>query len=201
MPPVSPEMVAALQEKLKAKLLNQAPYPKPVLPEPIRLADYKDDVTTILEDDQASPMLLSPANDNYYKLSEFIQAMNPYGGQAILFPDLEFASSIDRTDIETLQQKLGIQVAGWLRRSYAQKPKSSSDEEMNVAERQQCFYWDFRYPDDPETKDAHGNIQHGGEMLNVQITKALRIPFIYRREDKTLLLGHLLIGYEGAGSM
>jgi hypothetical protein len=169
-----------------------------VEPAPLNLGGYKDEVTAILEKDPTA--LLNDANDNYYKLSEFIQAMNPYGGQAILFPDLAFQSTAQRTDLTTLQSERGIEVGGWLRSFHAQNPKSSSDEEMNVAERHQCFYWDFRFPDDP-TPNAAGTIQHGGAMKNLQITKAIRIPFIYRRADATLLLGHILIGYEGAGSM
>jgi len=194
--PALPEVVAALQ----GKLINQRPYvpPSPPPPEPIRLADYQDAVTEILANDPTA--LLNDANDNYYKLSEFIQAMNPYGGQAIIFPDLGFTNTADRTKLTELREQRGIEVAGWLRASHSQNPKSSSDTEMTIADKTQCFYWDFRFPDDPTHNDGDP-VPPGGEMRNLQITKAIRIPFVYRRADTTLLLGHLLIGYEGAGNM
>jgi hypothetical protein len=62
--PVPPEIVAALQAQLKAKLLNQRPYPAPVEPDPVNLGAYKDEVTVILEADPAA--LVNNANDTYY---------------------------------------------------------------------------------------------------------------------------------------
>jgi len=199
--PISQALIDELKAKLTAKIIDGRPYLPPAikdLGEPINLETYKDQVTAVLAEDETK--LLNGANTNYYKLSEFIEAMNPYGGQAIIFPDLDFASTDDRLKIADLRAKKGIEVAGWLRGYHSQKPKKSSDEEMTLVDEAQCFYWDFRYPDDP-THAEGAEPPHGGEMKNLQITKAIRIPFVYRREDALLLLGHILIGYEGAGSM
>jgi len=196
-------MIDQLKADLTKKLIDQRPYipfPMPDLGRVIRLADYEATLELILADAEARDTLVTEATTNYYKLSEFIQEMNPSGGDAIVFPDLAFASSDDRLKLEKLRAERGVEVAGWLRAYHADKPKSSSDLEMTLPEKVQCFYWDFRYPDDP-AKENLTDPTTVGELKNLQITKAIRVPFVYRRPDKQLLLGHILIGYEGAGSM
>ena len=144
--------------------------------------------------------LTGAAGSRYNTLATFIRAMNPYGEQVIAFPDLELAGAAEITNLTGLREERGIEVAGWLRKSHAAVPMESSDMDMTLENKQECFYWDFRFPDDPTP--VGGTVPKGGDSRNLQITKAIRIPFIYRQANTgKLLLGHLLIGYEGAGGM
>jgi hypothetical protein len=199
-----------IPESLKADLMKKIQQDRLIPPpaqalhgvhaEPtVNLGELKPKVTALSPEDLE--LLTVEANGNYNEVIKFIREMNPYGDQVIAFPKFDFTSNFDRTDIETLADDKGIKVAGWLRRKYAQAAEQSSDMEMSLADKNQCFYWNFRYPDDPKVVDEE-NPPKGGEMMSLQITKAVRIPFVYRRsKDGTLLLGHIVIGYEGAGSM
>jgi hypothetical protein len=164
--------------------------------------------------------LIDGANGTYVDLGRFIQAMSPYGGELIMFPDLRFDDSTDRTDVSALKRDRNIEVAGWLRSNDVGNPDWSSDSEMSLRDKQECFYWDFRFPDVADTNEVEaslvasqvsslvvgnprGEIPKGGQMMNLQITKAIRIPFLYRQNGEgrngRLLRGHLVIGYEGSG--
>jgi hypothetical protein len=167
--------------------------------------------------------LIDDATGRYVDLGRFIQAMNPYGAQVVLLPDLKFDDSSDRTDLLALKRDRNIEVAGWLRANDVSNPKASSDSEMTLRVKQECFYWHFRFPDVADTSElenaladggnadvvtgitARGEEAKGGQMMNLQITKAIRIPFIYRQYQEgrngRLLRGHLVIGFEGAGGM
>lgn len=161
--------------------------------EPIDLQALAARVTAALAADPGA--LKGDAATKYEQITEFIKALNPYGEEVVAFPSLEFENTAQRVDLANLHGR-GIDVAGWLRHSHSEDPMSSSDMEMMLANKDQCFYWNFRFPDDPAGADPKG-----GDMKALQITKAIRIPFIYRRGDQKLLLGHIVIGYEGAGSM
>jgi hypothetical protein len=181
--PIPQALLDALANKLKGEAVD--------------LSALADEVTQLLANDPTA--LVSDASTKYNQITSFIRAMNPYGEQAIAFPSLAFANSAQRVDLANLKDR-GIEVAGWLRLHHSEHPASSSDMQMTLADKAQCFYWDFRFPDDPSHADG-APIPKGGEMKNLQITKAIRIPFVYRRADGVLLLGHILIGYEGAGGM
>jgi hypothetical protein len=179
-----------------------------------------------LRDDEAGEFakLINGANGAYVDLGAFIQAMNPYGDEPVHFPDLTFDDTRDRNDLYKLWRDRRIEVAGWLQQYHASNPKESSDTEMTLAGRRECFYWDFRFPDvvdsrdleetlfkdgaDPTHKQVIGYTDEGieprgGQMLNLQIVKAMRIPFVYRQKgagrNGRVLVGHIVIGYEGAG--
>jgi hypothetical protein len=187
--------------ELRRKLIDQRePAPKAPEPDqpPVNLADHQKAVSDLSPADLAE--LTTAAGSRYNVLATFIRAMNPYGEQVIAFPDLALAGAAETTDLTTLREERGIEVAGWLRMAHAAAPVESSDMDMTLEDKQECFYWDFRFPDDPTPVD--GVVPKGGESRNLQITKAVRIPFVYRQATTgKLLLGHLLIGYEGAGGM
>ena len=147
----------------------------------------------------ASPASRPPATTTTNDL-EFIRGMNPYGEQPVMFPNLSVDDDEEYKDLAEvgLQGRRGRRVAPQELRRRCQGGERRHDD---VAQKQECFYWDFRFPDDP-TPDGAGNVPKGGPMRNLQITKAIRIPFVYRQATSgQLLLGHLLIGYEGAGGM
>jgi hypothetical protein len=187
--------------ELRRKLIDQrepvSTAPAPELP-PVNLADHERAISALSPADLAE--LTTAAGSRYNALATFIRTMNPYGEQVIAFPDLALAGAAEITDLTVLREERGIEVAGWLRKSHAGIPMESSDADMTLADKQQCFYWDFRFPDDPTPVD--GVVPKGGASRNLQITKAIRIPFVYRQSTSgKLLLGHMLIGYEGAGGM
>jgi hypothetical protein len=200
--PLNPETL----KKLRAKLIDQRPPPPlplnfPIAPEPpIDLSTLEAEVSALPAAELQNEIRY--AGGRYGRIDDFIRAMSPYGTQVIAFPNLQFATTSDLTDLTALRDERGVEVAGWLRKKHAGDPSESSDERMTLAEKQQCFYWDFRFPDDPEPNDLDGgDPPKGGRMLNVQVTKAMRIPFVYRQAGTgQLLLGHILVGYEGAGS-
>jgi hypothetical protein len=185
-------------QTLRNKLTNQTPYGEPPPPEAINLAPIAAAVTALSPEDRNA--LIQAAGDNYDVISTFIRGMNPYGEQPVMFPNLSVDDDEEYEDLAEWASR-GVEVAGWLRKNYAGDAKEESDATMTLAQKHECFYWDFRFPDDP-TPDGSGNVPKGGPMRNIQITKAIRIPFVYRQATSgQLLLGHLVIGYEGAGGM
>jgi hypothetical protein len=188
-------------KELRRKLIDQR---EPASPgsahgrPPVKLADHEQAVSALSEDDLAE--LTGAAGSRYNTIATFIRGMNPYGEQVIAFPDLALSGAAETTNLTALREERGVEVAGWLRKAHAADPVESSDMDMTLENKQECFYWDFRFPDDPTP--VNGVVPKGGESKNLQITKAVRIPFIYRHESTgKMLLGHLVIGYEGAGGM
>jgi hypothetical protein len=115
---------------------------------------------------------------SYNQLGQFIRRQNPYGRVTTLpsLPvELEFSDGL-------------IKMAGWLRDNNVGTPKSSSDDEMTVAEKQQCLHWDY-----PTSNQEW-------ELKNYRVTKALLIPYRYNREDNgEEMCAYFLVGYIGAG--
>jgi hypothetical protein len=192
--PVPVELVNDLLKKIRQDRLILPNLIPPGDGPTVNLGELEPKVTALNAADMAE--LKGKASTSYDQITKFIRDMNPYGKDVIAFPPLPIDGAFDLTNISELREKTGIKVAGWLRKNYSDQAELSSDMEMTLAQKNQSFYWDFRYPEDPT--DAEPN---GGEMMNLQITKAVRIPFVYRRDDGKLLLGHIVIGYEGAGSM
>jgi hypothetical protein len=195
--PLSAEHLKELRRKLIDQREPASNAPAPGQP-PVRLSDHEQAVSALSKGDLAE--LTAAAGSRYNVLATFIRDMNPYGEQVIAFPDLALAGASEATNLAVLREERGIEVAGWLRKAHASEPVESSDMNMTLENKQECFYWDFRFPDDPSPID--GVVPKGGESRNLQITKAIRIPFVYRHASTgKMLLGHLVIGYEGAGGM
>jgi hypothetical protein len=195
--PLSAEHLKELRRKLIDQREPSWKAPTPTQP-PVKLADHERALSALSAAELAE--LTTAAGSRYNTLATFIRSMNPYGEQVIAFPDLALAGDAEITNLTALREERGIEVAGWLRAAHAADPVESSDMDMTLENKQECFYWDFRFPDDPTPVD--GVVPKGGESRNLQITKAIRIPFVYRHaNDGRLLLGHLVIGYEGAGGM
>jgi hypothetical protein len=140
--------------------------------------------------------LTTQAMGSYDSVGTFITAMLPYGSEVVFFPNVDFNAATDDPSPDKMYTERGIQIAGLHRaRTAADPDQFSSSLEMTVKEEHECFYWDFRFPDDPSLA-----ADKSGDMQNLQVTKAIRIPFVYRRPgDKKLLTGALLIGFEGSG--
>jgi len=192
--PVPVELVNDLLKKIRQDRLISPPVQHTGDGPTVNLGVLEPKVTALNPAELAE--LKAAASTSYDQITKFIRDMNPYGKDVIAFPPLPIDGAFNLKNITELREKTGIKVAGWLRKNYSDHAELSSDMEMTLAEKNQCFYWDFRFPEDP-TEDE----PNGGEMMNLQITKAVRIPFVYRRDDGKLLLGHIVIGYEGAGSM
>jgi hypothetical protein len=178
-----------------------------------------------LPEDQRKELLtkLRDASSDYEGLGRFIKGMNPYGDTIIYFPSLAMNDTGERADLIKLRRDKGIEVAGWLQTHHEGRPMESSDFDMTLAEKHQCFYWDFRFPDMLAANEFDGRAPSdnvgdpkGGQLHNLQIAKAIRIPFLFQqtgnpavnpgatpeqlaRRRGRLLVGHLVIGYEGAG--
>ena len=127
----------------------------------------------------------------YQGLGAFIGANNPYAPE----------DKVELPDLTTNLAGQGVQFAGWLRDVMPEDPIVSSDGEMTIDEKRQCFYWDVRHPDIADPANADPAKRNGGDVINYQIAKVIRIPYTYVRKDGKTLRAHLLIGFEGAGGM
>ena len=161
---------------------------------------------------------LQPLNSSYAEIGLIIEQLNPYGLQTFMTPDFAAARGSDLADVKALGAAHGIEVAGWLQAHVANvNPMVSSDNDRMAQDKVQSFKWPFRFPDDLselrqpdliDTKDVPANAPQRRDVIDLQITKAVRIPFIYRQSgdgvppevEGRLLLGHIVVGYEGAGS-
>jgi hypothetical protein len=138
--------------------------------------------------------LTQAALGSYDNVGRFITALLPYGTEVVYFPNVSAPDEARRSPAALLEDR-GIQVAGLHRAKHSADAVSSSSAEMTVMEERECFYWDFRFPDDPALTASET-----GDMLNLQITKAMRIPFVYRRpSDGKLLTAAVVVGFEGSG--
>src|SRR4051794_36293201 len=104
-----------------------------------------------------------------------------------MLPDLRFDDTSERTDLLAMKRERNIEVAGWLRANDVGNPKASSDSEMSLRDKQECFYWDFRFPDVSDTHELESSLiaggiadvvtgstprgeeAKGGQMMNLQI--------------------------------
>ena len=161
---------------------------------------------------------LQPLNRAYTDIGTLIEQLNPYGLQTVMVPNFKAVLTSDLTDVTALAANHGIEVAGWLQANIANaNPMVSSDKDMMAQDKVQSFKWPFRFPDKLSTLEREdltktdvvpGNAPTRDNIVELQITKAVRIPFIYRQSgpgvppevEGRLLLGHIVVGYEGAGS-
>lgn len=134
------------------------------------------------------------AEESYAVLSDFVNQMNPYGNQPIFFPTPRFNSVEDRTELDALREDTGIEVAGWLALNHADAPEPDgvSSSEMTEEQVKRSFHWEF--------PDPEGLAEDPRAVQKIQITKAIKIPFLYyQQKNNRFLLAELLIGYGGAG--
>src|SRR5262245_46801441 len=110
--PLSADHLKELRRKLIDQREPASKVPSPDQP-PVNLADHERAVTGLSPADLAE--LTTAAGTRYNTLATFIRAMNPYGEQVIAFPDLALAGASETTDLTTLREERGVEVAGWLR--------------------------------------------------------------------------------------
>jgi hypothetical protein len=178
-----------------------------------------DDALPLAQRTKPLDDLTQAALNMYPQLALFLQNMSPYGLDVVMMPDLNAAAGANLKDLAALNKTFGIQVAGWLQASTHENPMASSDAAMGKMDIAQSFQWELPFPDDLTAlvTEPDGTIHRPPPVTTRQITKAIRIPFIYRHDrnaapptavqvaqghllEGQLLLGHIVIGFEGAGN-
>jgi hypothetical protein len=131
------------------------------------------------------------SGDSYDRLGRFIRAETPFGSAPRLTVDPE------------VPDETGLEIAlTWLAdfSAAADQIASSSDNEMDLSQEQQCHYWDFPKPHLPGTVPPPTTPTW---MRNYQITKAIRATYEIDEPGSDgqprPVKGTILIGYAGAG--
>ena len=188
-----PPDIEVVQRNLRSLAEHLLEFPEP-FSDPVPVTEVTP--ALIADVDAIGGALEGEGLSGYDAVGKFITALLPYGSHIVYFPNVGVPLPPERTP-EKLKADRGILVAGLLRSKHKDDPVlSSSSAEMKVMDENQCFNWDFRFRDDP-TLDADKT----GDIQNLQVTKAMRLPFVYRREpDGKLLVAAVLIGIEGSGT-
>jgi hypothetical protein len=161
--------------------------------------------TEAAADPDALKDTIEDARDTYVTLGKFIQDMSPYGDKPLLFPNLKLATVADRVNLAKLKTDHGIEVTGLTQKNHAGNRIEGSVSTMSDEEKAKTLKWSFRAPYDldvgPFSPGPAAATPTEGKMETLQITKAIRIPYVYWQEDaKKFKVAHLVIGYEGYGS-
>jgi hypothetical protein len=164
----------------------------------------------------------TPTTTNYHALGEFIRDQTPRAFNLLLLAD-----ETDRNTLETGVSWLS-QLSARIAAQGGPRLKSTSDNEMDLVQEQQCFNWDFEADAPPSGTVPFGQVFGSGAnpappnpqypppppsglpwLRNWQVSKAIRALYqgdaFIDPQDESLgtqsVQGEILIGFTGGGGM
>jgi hypothetical protein len=121
------------------------------------------------------------AHKVYEDISVLLEKENPYGNTGVRI-------FLDRA-----------RIAGWLQRVNSSDPVSTCTDKLQPSEDEQCFNWNFPWPEAPDDLAADQPFV-GTQPNTYRVCKAILIPMEYRRDrDGALIRAVILCGIGGSG--